>query len=78
MSLELFSDITQAFTRRKKKIRERVNMLVSIQLKDELQVSLLLTYLRAALSFLLERVDGSFPSLLADRKDLDVDNSLVP
>ena len=26
---------------------------------------------------LLERVDGLFPSLLADRKDLDVDNNLI-
>ena len=27
---------------------------------------------------LLERVDGLFPSLLADGKDLDVGNNLVP
>ena len=53
-------------------------MLVSTQLKDELQVSRLFSFMSSTLAFLLERVDGLFPSLLADHKDLDVGNSLVP
>jgi hypothetical protein len=60
-----------------------INTDISTQLKDELQVTtLVLIYeqlLPPLLLFcLLERVDGLFPSLLADRKDLDVGNSLVP
>ena len=52
---------------------------ISTQLKDELQViMLILIYEVATLAFLLERGGGLFPSLLVDRKDLDVDSSLVP
>ena len=51
---------------------------ISTQLKDELQVIMLILIYERALAFLLERGGGLFPSLLVDRKDLDVDSSLVP
>ena len=70
--------------REKEKERKlkRVNTDISTQFKDELQVTMLvLIYeqlLPPLLFCLLERVDGLFDSLLADHKDLNVDNGLVP
>ena len=62
---------------------KRINTNILTQLKDELQVTTLsLSYeqlLPPLLLFcLLERGGGLFRSLLADRKDLDVGNNLVP
>ena len=60
---------------------KRVNTDISTQLKDELQVTtLVLIYellLPLLLFCLLERAGGLLLSLLADYKDLDVDNNLV-
>src|SRR5215203_784304 len=56
---------------------------ISTKLNDELQVTMLVLIYEKLLPTLLlfcllERVDGLFPSLLADCKDLDVDNSHAP
>ncbi len=61
---------------------KRINTDISTQLKDELQVTMLVLIYEQLLPSLLlvcllERVDGLFPSLLADYKDLDVGNNLV-
>ena len=60
----------------------RIDTDISTQIKDQLQVTMLvLIYddlLLPLLFCLLERSGGLFPSLLADYKDLDVDNSHVP
>ena len=70
--------------REKEKERKlkRVNTDISTQFKDKPQdTTLVLIYeplLPILLFCLLERISILFLSLLADCKDLDVDNSLVP
>jgi hypothetical protein len=57
-----------------KKVKE-VNTDISTQLKEELQVTMLVLIYEWLLPILLERASGLFRSLLDDHKDLDVDNS---
>ena len=48
------------------------------QLSSKMSYKLVFLFTSSTLAFLLERVGELFPSLLADHKDLDVDNNLVP